>query len=60
MGTKSNDFILNEITGNLHPANDIQNLPLCKCSEIVQVDVGIQVAAIGVADISIDDVTPAT
>ena len=58
MGTKLKDFILNEITGNLHVANEIQILPLCKCSQIVHVDVGIQVATIGAADINIDDVTP--
>ena len=58
MGTKSKHFILNEKTGNLHPANEIQNVLSCKCSQIVQVHVGIQIATIGAADI--DNVTPAT
>ena len=60
MGTKSNDFILNEIPGNLHTVNEIQIIPVCKCSQIVHVDVGIQVATIGAADINSDDITPDT
>ena len=58
MGTKLYDFILNEIRGNLHAANEIQIIPVCKCSQIVHVDIGIQVATIGAADINSDDVTP--
>ena len=44
VGCKENSkYILNEITGNLHPATDIEKAMCCKCKQTKRVDIGIQV-----------------
>ena len=40
---ENSKYILNEITGNLHPTTDIERAMCCKCKQIQKVHIGIQV-----------------
>ena len=44
VGSKENSkYILNDITGNLHPATEIEKGMCCKCKQTEKVDIGVQV-----------------
>ena len=50
VGCKENSkYILNEITGNLHPATDIEKAMCCKCKQTKRVDIGIQITTTNVS-----------
>ena len=50
VGCKDNSkYILNEITGNSHPATDIEKAMCCKCKQTKRVDIGIQVTTTNVS-----------
>ena len=43
---ETSKYILNEITGNLHPASEIEKAMSCKYKQIQKVDVGIQATTV--------------